>query len=113
LFLRYGRDAEREADRAGVAYAEFAGYDASEAAAFFRSLERLSAQSGALPTFLSTHPSPSEREQTIPQLAAEYDTGVEIGRAEFLGEIEGIVLGTNPRQGFEEGGRFYHPDLEF
>ncbi|HEX8386926.1 MAG TPA: M48 family metalloprotease, partial [Rubricoccaceae bacterium] len=36
LLLRYGRDAEREADQAGVAYAEFAGYDAAQASRFFR-----------------------------------------------------------------------------
>ena len=34
LQLKYGRGAEREADMAGVAYAEFAGYDAAEAARF-------------------------------------------------------------------------------
>ncbi|HLT48516.1 MAG TPA: M48 family metalloprotease [Rubricoccaceae bacterium] len=113
LFLRYSRDAERESDRAGVAYAEFAGYDAAEAATFFRSLQRISAQAGALPSFLSTHPDPAEREQTIPQLAAQYDSGTEVGGPEFLGEIEGIVLGADPRQGFTEGDRFYHPELRF
>ena len=113
LFLKYGRDDEREADRAGVAYSEFAGYDAAQAASFFRSLERLSAESGGLPTFLSTHPDPEEREQTIPVLAAQYDTGTEIGAAEYMRMIDGMVLGENPRQGFTENGRFYHPDLRF
>ena len=113
LFLKYGRDAEREADRAGVAYAEFAGYDAAEAARFFRSLDRLSAQSGSIPSFLSTHPDPGEREQTIPQLAAQYDTGTAVNAPQYLQQIDGIVLGTNPRQGFTENGRFYHPDLRF
>ncbi len=114
LFLSYGRDAEREADRAGVAYAEFAGYDASEAASFFRSLGRLSAQSGGgIPTFLSTHPDPGEREQTIPQLAAQYDTGTEVNGPQYLNQIDGVVLGQNPRQGFTEDGKFYHPDLKF
>ncbi len=114
LFLKNGRDAERESDRAGVAYAEFAGYDGAEAASFFRSLARLSAQSGgSIPSFLSTHPDPGEREQTIPQLAAQYDTGTEVGAREYLQQIDGLVLGTNPRQGFTENGVFYHPDLRF
>ncbi len=115
LFLKYGRDAEREADRAGVAYAEFAGYDAAEAASFFRSLDRLSQQSGGgIPSFLSTHPDPGEREQTIPQLAAQYDPqGTEVNAREYLQQIDGIVLGTNPRQGFTENGMFYHPELRF
>ncbi len=115
LFLSYGRDAEREADRAGVAYAEFAGYDAAQAASFFGSLERLGAQSGgSVPSFLSTHPDPGERRQTIPQLAAQYDPqGTAVDAAPYLQRIDGIVLGTNPRQGFTENGVFYHPDLKF
>ncbi len=114
LFLSHSREDEREADRAGVAYAEFAGYDAAEAAAFFDSLERLGTrQGGGLPSFLSTHPDPAERKQTIPQLAAQYDSGTEVNARGFLAEIDGIVLGDDPRQGFEEGGRFYHPELRF
>ena len=114
LFLSYGRDAERESDRAGVAYAEFAGYDAAEAARFFRALDRLSTQSGGgLPSFLSTHPDPSEREQTIPQLAAQYDTGTEVNTDAYLARIEDIVIGENPRQGFVENNTFYHPELRF
>ncbi|MEM1041023.1 MAG: M48 family metalloprotease [Bacteroidota bacterium] len=114
LFLSNSREAERESDRAGVAYAEFAGYDGAEAARFFRSLSRLSAQGGgSLPSFLSTHPDPGEREQTIPQLAAQYDTGTAVNSAAYLRQIDGLVLGTNPRQGFTENGVFYHPDLRF
>ncbi|MDX1531038.1 MAG: M48 family metalloprotease [Rhodothermales bacterium] len=114
LFLKYSRDAEREADRAGVAYAEFAGYDAAEAAAFFRALERLSEQGGGgIPPFLSTHPDPGEREQTIPQLAAQYETGTQVNQAQYLNRIEGIILGDDPRQGFVENHTFYHPDLRF
>jgi len=114
LFLSYGRDAERESDRAGVAYAEFAGYDAAEAADFFRALGRLTTQSGGgLPSFLSTHPDPAEREETIPQLAAQYDTGTEINAESYLARIENIVIGENPRQGFVENNVFYHPDLRF
>ena len=113
LFLSYGREAEREADRAGVAYSEFAGYDAAEAARFFRSLERIqSAAGGGLPSFLSTHPDPAEREQTIPQLAAQYD-GTMVNTAEFMAAVEGIILGENPREGFVENDVFYHPDLAF
>ena len=115
LFLSHGREAERESDRAGVAYAEFAGYDAAQAARFFRSLGRLSNQGGggSLPSFLSTHPNPSEREQTIPQLAAQYDTGTEINTDRYLAQVENIVIGDNPRQGFVENNTFYHPDLRF
>lgn len=116
LTLKYGRGAEREADRAGVAYAEFAGYESMEAVEFFETLQRIGEASGqgSLPNFLSTHPNPGERAQTIPQLAAEFAPGgTEVGEREYLTRIDGIVLGENPRQGFVEGNTFYHPDLRF
>jgi len=116
LFLSYGRNDEREADRAGVAYAEFAGYDAAEAADFFGSLARLTQQGGGsgIPSFLSTHPDPGERQQTIPQLAAQYNPpGTEVNEAVYLSQIDNIVIGNDPRQGYAEGGRFYHPELRF
>lgn len=114
LLLSYGRDAEREADQAGVAYAEFAGYDAAQGARFFRALKRLSTQSGqSIPSFLSTHPDPGEREQTILQLAAQTEGGTEIDAERYLQQIDGIILGDDPRQGFAEGSTFYHPELRF
>lgn len=114
LLLSYGRDAEREADQAGVAYAGFAGYDATQASGFFRSLQRLGAESGgAVPNFLSTHPDPGERAQTILQLAAQGQNGTTVDGAEYLRRIDGIVLGDDPRQGFAEGSTFYHPELRF
>ena len=116
LQLSYGRDAERESDLAGVAYAEFAGYESSEAADFFIALQRLGEASGqgSIPNFLSTHPNPGERAQTIPQLAAEYNQpGEAVNAAEYLSQIEGIVLGEDPRQGYTEGNTFYHPELRF
>lgn len=116
LQLKNSRGAEREADIAGVAYAEYAGYDASEGARFFTSLQRLGEASGqgSIPNFLSTHPNPGERAETIPELAAQYDPqGTEIDAAEYLQRIEGIVVGEDPRQGFVEGNTFFHPELQF
>ncbi len=118
LFLKYSRDDERESDRLGVEYAVRAGYDAAEAAAFFHSLKRLSEQSGArLPSFLSTHPDPGEREQTIRALAARWTQEVgpatRMNRPPYYARIEGIVLGEDPRQGYVADGAFYHPTLRF
>ena len=114
LLLRYGRDAEREADQAGVAYAEFAQYDAAEAAKFFHSLKRITDESGqSIPTFLSTHPDPGEREQTVRQLAAQTPGGTQVEQAPYLRAIDGIVLGEDPRQGYADESTFYHPELRF
>ncbi len=116
LFLKYGRGDERESDGLGVEYASRAGYDASQGAAFFEVLDRLSAQSGAdqIPNWQSTHPDPGEREQTILELAARAPAqGTVVNTDRHLNTINGIVYGENPRQGFVENQRFYHPDLKF
>jgi predicted Zn-dependent protease len=116
LFLSHSREDEREADRAGVAYAEYAGFDAAQAASFFRSLQRLGERQGggSIPSFLSTHPDPGERERTIPQLAAQFDPrGTTVNREGYLNQIQNVVLGEDPRQGFTEGNTFYHPELAF
>jgi predicted Zn-dependent protease len=117
LFLSYGRDDERESDDVGVEYAAKGGYEAAEGAEFFSSLKRMSESSGqSIPSFLSTHPDPGEREQTIVRLAQEWESTTNMTKLErdaYLNQVDGIVLGENPRQGFTENGVFYHPDLKF
>lgn len=117
LFLSYGRDDERESDDVGVEYAAKAGYMAGEGAAFFTSLKRLGEQSGgSIPTFMSTHPDPGEREQTILRHAREWAASTNMTKVNgdvYLSRIDGMVLGEDPRQGYTEGGRFYHPGLRF
>lgn len=117
LFMSYGRDDERESDDLGVEYASLAGYDADEGAEFFRTLKRLGDQSGQdIPSFMSTHPDPGEREQTIHRHAAEWSGQVEatkVGRDRYLALVDDVVYGENPRQGFVRDGMFYHPDMAF
>lgn len=118
LFLKYSRDAERESDALGVEYSAMKSYQAAEGADFFTSLKRISeSQGGGIPTLMSSHPDPGEREQTIPRLAQEWaEKGYEqtiLDKEEFMSMIDGIMFGENPRNGFEENGIFYHPDLEF
>ena len=45
LFLRYGRDDERESDKLGVEYAAMQGYVAAEGGKFFTTLKRISEKS--------------------------------------------------------------------
>ncbi|WP_234571373.1 M48 family metalloprotease [Rhodohalobacter sp. 614A] len=118
MFLKYSRDDESESDKLGVEYAAKTKYEAAEGADFFTTLKRLSNQSGqSIPTWASTHPDPSQREERIPQLAEGwrqqgYEMNIE-NMDRFMGQIDDIVYGNNPRQGFTEDGVFYHPDLEF
>ena len=117
LFLQHGRDAERQADDLGFQYAGARGYSMSEMADVFRSLERLpGSERSALPSFLSTHPSPGERVKTIEQKAAAVPQGSRgniVREAEYLREVDDLVYGEDPRQGFFKDGRFLHPDLRF
>ena len=117
LFLSWGRDDERESDRLGVEYSALTGYEAGEGSEFFRSLKRLSAQSGSsIPNFLSTHPDPGERELEINRMAANWEQQVpmdKLNRDQYLGLIDNMVVGEDPRQGYTEGNMFYHPTLKF
>lgn len=116
LFFEYSRDNEVEADVRGVEYAAKAGYEVGEAAAFFETLDRLQQQGPGLPTFLSTHPDPGNREQHILELAEQWEGRTQmtiVDQAQYYGVIEGLILGENPRLGFVEDGVFYHPELAF
>lgn len=118
LFLSYSRDAERESDRLGVEYAAKAGYDASKGAAFFTTLRRLSDQAGSsIPTFMSSHPDPGQRERDIVSRSEQWrNQGFEqniVNQDRFYAAIEGLIIGENPREGFVRDQNFYHPDLAF
>ncbi|AYA37778.1 peptidase M48 [Hymenobacter oligotrophus] len=120
LFLKFGRDDEREADQLGVEYSTKIGYDAHQMAGFFQTLQREQAKSGgeALPDFLSTHPNPGDRFVTVNQLATEWMqkaglSNPKVNRESYLRLIDGIVYGDDPKQGFVENSVFYHPELRF
>lgn len=118
LFLSYSRDDERESDKLGVEYSAIEGYEASEGGAFFTSLKRISEKAGHnIPSHLSSHPDPGEREQNIPLMAADWaEKGysmTKVNKEEFLSKIDGMMYGDNPREGFEQNGVFYHPELKF
>ncbi|QJX45463.1 M48 family metalloprotease [Hymenobacter taeanensis] len=117
--LKYGRDAENEADNLGVKYSSKIGYDPASMADFFLTLQRTEQSSGAatVPTFLSTHPNSADRYQRVKKLAvtAEQQAGrqLAVNRDQYLRMIEGLPYGDNPREGFVENSVFYHPDLKF
>jgi len=89
LFLSFSRDNERQADALGVEYSSKAGYDANHMANLFVSLERLN---------------PGEAIQK---------TQFAVNRNQYLKQMDGIVFGEDPRQGYVEGNIFYHPQLRF
>ena len=121
-FLKFSRDDERQADQLGVEYAAKAGYDPREVSNFFDVLRRLSDASDkeTIPGWLSTHPDPGSRVQATREAAQRWITQLgltsermTVNRDAYMRSIDGVVFGTNPREGFTEEGRFYHPELQF
>jgi predicted Zn-dependent protease len=115
--MSFGRDAERQSDKLGVEYSSRIGYDASEMAGFFQTLERQQVASGAedVPDFFYTHPSPGESVDTVQELAYTWKnklkmTNAKINRDEYLKRIDGMIIGEDPRNGFVESGVFFLPN---
>ncbi|MCA9738937.1 MAG: M48 family metallopeptidase [Gemmatimonadota bacterium] len=118
LFLKYGRDDERQADELGFRYMTGEGYDPREMSRVFDMLGQISAQGGQrIPEWLSTHPDPGRRAETIlamAQQAGGVPPNALVRRPEYLRTIDGVVFGPDPREGyFEDGGVFLHPTLRF
>lgn len=118
LLLKYGRDAELQADELGFRYALKDGYDVREAARTFETFERMSAGGeDRLPQWLSTHPDPGNRVQRTEARVAALPPGAlagsRVNRDGYLRLVDGLVFGEDPRQGFFQGAVFLHPELRF
>jgi predicted Zn-dependent protease len=118
LFLRYSRDAERQADDLGYRYALEHGYDVREMTNVFAALQQSAELAGQspVPSWLATHPYPEERIVRLERLLTGLSAVVEprrIGESEYLARIDGLAYGEDPRKGYFEGRRFLHPELAF
>lgn len=119
LFLKYGRDDEREADDLGLRYLVNENYDPREMPGVFETLRRVSereTQGGRMPGWLSTHPTPENRigriESQVASLNKDFSRAT-IGRERFLGAVDNVVFGQNPREGYFRGNTFIQPELGF
>ncbi len=125
----FSRAQEFEADAIGVGIASRAGYDPYGAVRFLTSMEHNSElkpqQSGgpinpSAPDFLSSHPATPERITNALANARQYRAPAADSpqdrtdaRLAYLGDIDGIVYGEDPSEGFVRGRRFLHPKLGF
>jgi predicted Zn-dependent protease len=114
LFLKYGRDDETQADGLGFRYALDDGYDVREMWTCSRS------QAGWRPRRYGSQwqssRDPGNRIEATRNRLAKVTVpldGKKVNRAGFLKQIDGIVYGDNPRQGYFKGEAFLHPDLAF
>ena len=118
LFLKYGRDAEHQADESGFRYSLGQNYDVREMPKVFLTLGRMSQAGGGgrLPEWLSTHPDPGNRVKRIEKLLDTVrldQRQLIVHREDYLRRLQGMSFGEDPRQGYFEGGRFYHPQMRF
>jgi predicted Zn-dependent protease len=118
LFMKFGRDDENQADELGLRYMTREAYDPREMLEVFGVLEGVTraqgGDGGRMPDWLSTHPSPENRSTRIQELIDSTGaSGSIVRRREYVRQLDGMVFGENPREGFFQGNAFYHPDLRF
>jgi predicted Zn-dependent protease len=118
LFLKFSRDDESQADTLGLRYMGKANYDKREMVGVMAMLDNVgkSGGGGRVPEWLSTHPDPGNRKESIQgQIERENVdlSGSVVNRERYLERIDGIVFGQNPREGYFKENIFYHPDLRF
>jgi predicted Zn-dependent protease len=116
----YSREQEFEADQLGIRFLEAAGYEPRAMESFLEQLEaneQLEAKEGQaanVPTWLRDHPRTPDRVLAASQAAAKASPNArEQGRERFLTQIDGLVYGDDPAQGFVRGRTFEHPELRF
>lgn len=119
--LRYSRKHEYEADDLGVGYLRQAGYSPFAAVGMLTALGRhqqfLAAtrereDAAAMPEWALTHPLTEHR--VARSLAAAQESGVAPealaeNREAYLREVDGLLYGDDPAQGFVNGTQFAHP----
>jgi predicted Zn-dependent protease len=119
--LRYSRKHEYEADDLGVRYLRQAGYSPFAAVGMLTALGRhqqfLAAtrereDAAAMPEWALTHPLTEHR--VARSLAAAKASGVAPdalteNREAYLQEVDGLLYGDDPAQGFVNGTQFAHP----
>jgi predicted Zn-dependent protease len=115
LFLKFSRSDEYQADSLGISYARQAAYSPGEMLRFFKALENMSVDSGGsrLPSFLSTHPLTKDRIAKVKEMVSSQDVRLAVKKEPYLRQVDGMVYGDNPHQGFAENGVFYHPAMAF
>ncbi|MGY8997830.1 MAG: M48 family metalloprotease [Alphaproteobacteria bacterium] len=119
----YSRSQELQSDELGVRYLSRSGYDPLAMASFLDQLgaqselsQKLAFQDGApdpADNWLSTHPRTEDRVVAAAQLARNDLANPFLGRNEYLRQIDGMVYGDSPEQGYRRGNTFSHPELRF
>jgi predicted Zn-dependent protease len=118
----FSRAQEFEADGIGVGISARAGFDPYGASRFLTDMQRKAdfksnghAADNGVPDFLANHPStPARVLKVLADARADGKPGSgERDRNAYLAELDGIVYGEDPSEGFVRGRRFLQPKLGF
>lgn len=119
----FSREQELEADTLGIRYMAKAGYDANAMVSFLATLRAHSmveAQSMGLPAgsvdefnLMATHPRGAQRvQEAVAQVRAQgLPEGGNRNREGYLGMIDGMLYGDDPKEGKITGQLFQHREL--
>lgn len=119
--LRYSRRQEYEADDLGIRYLREAGYDVHAAADMLAALGRHEAfmtrtegrdAARSIPEWTRSHPLTGNRIGRAREAAAATglaDDALPERAQAYLTEVDGLLYGDDPEQGFVIGRRFAHP----
>ena len=116
--LRYSRAQEYESDDLGIRYMRQAGYDPHAAADMLGALARQeqflggAVDASGIPEWARTHPLTENRIQRARDTATQTGVGpdqIAEREAPYLREVDGLLYGDDPEQGFVLGRRFVHP----
>lgn len=117
LFLKHGRDDERQADQLGAQYTAKSGWNPAGVAGMLRTLARLDEATGSrrgVPNWLSTHPAPAERVAEVQEYvktAGLSAAASDRGSPDLLRYVDGLIFGDSPSDGIIRGNQFLHPVL--
>jgi predicted Zn-dependent protease len=124
-FATFSRSQEFEADGIGVGIAAKAGFDPFGASRFLTSMGRNAdlraggnGSEARSPDFFSSHPATPERVKNAQTTARQYSApgtraDGDRGRNAYLANLDGLVYGEDPIEGYVRGRRFLHPKLGF
>jgi predicted Zn-dependent protease len=118
LYLRFSREDETQSDEIGLRYMANANYDPQQMLSVMTMLDRVSRlEKGVrLPEWLATHPDPGNRLENISREIDEKELMPlmpEVNREDYLAQVNGMLFGADPREGYFENNIFYHPNLKF
>lgn len=119
--LRYSRAQEYDSDALGIRYLERVGYDPHAAADMLGALDRHTAylartsgrdEASSIPEWASSHPLTDNRIRNARSLAEKVTRDPDAlpeNEAAYFAEVDGLLYGDDPQQGFVLGRRFVHP----